>query len=112
MLTLEETAVMPPSPATRRAMLERYGWRRFAAETNAKQVDADVDASGTRELVKINLANDEPLVFVAVTDPAKVRLGLEPMTLLRVPPTMRTCREAVAWTFQKDLKQYAPSVET
>ena len=80
-------------------MLERYGWRRFATETNAKQLDADVDASGPRELLRIELPNDEPLIYVAVTDPAKVRLGLEPMTLLRVPPTMQTCREAGAWTF-------------
>ncbi len=96
----------------RRVMLERFGWRRFARETNAKQLDADVDASGPRELLRIDLSNDEPLVYVSVTDPAKVRLGLEPMTLLRVPPQMRTCREAVAWTFARDVQQYAPQVET
>jgi hypothetical protein len=31
---------------------------------------------------------------------------------LRVPPTMRTAREAVAWTFDVPAEQYAPLVES
>lgn len=31
---------------------------------------------------------------------------------LRVPPAMRTAREAVAWTFGKDSKDYHPARET
>jgi hypothetical protein len=30
---------------------------------------------------------------------------------LRVPPTMRTAREEVAWTFNMPAKQYAPEIE-
>lgn len=31
---------------------------------------------------------------------------------IRVPKTMRTSREAVAWTFDKPESEYAPDVET
>jgi hypothetical protein len=31
---------------------------------------------------------------------------------LRVPPTVRTAREAVAWTFDLDPTVYAPVLET
>jgi hypothetical protein len=31
---------------------------------------------------------------------------------LRVPPTMRTAHEAVAWTFNMSAEQYAPEMET
>jgi len=31
---------------------------------------------------------------------------------LRVPPTMRTARAAVAWTFDVPAKRYAPDIET
>ena len=31
---------------------------------------------------------------------------------LRVPPTVRTAREAVAWTFGMEGDEYAPAVET
>ena len=96
----------------RRVKLEVFGWQRFARETRARQLDADVDATGPRELLCIDLPDDEPLVYVSVTDPAKLRLGLAAMTLLRVPPRMRTCREAVAWTFGREVADYTPSVET
>jgi hypothetical protein len=31
---------------------------------------------------------------------------------LRVPPTVRTAREAVAWTFNLPTEQYRPRIET
>jgi hypothetical protein len=31
---------------------------------------------------------------------------------LRVPPTMQTAREAVAWTFEQDPKTYRPELQT
>ncbi len=31
---------------------------------------------------------------------------------LRVPPTMQTARQAVAWTFGKESHEYAPVLET
>ena len=49
----------------------------------------------------------EPAVIVRVTCPST---GGE--YRLRVPPTMQTCAAAVAWTFRKEAKEYAPTVET
>jgi len=39
-------------------------------------------------------------------------LLVEPTYLLRVPPTMRSCAEAVAWTFELTEKEYQPAVES
>jgi hypothetical protein len=32
--------------------------------------------------------------------------------MLRVPPTMKRAREAVAWTFGKTEAEYQPAIET
>jgi hypothetical protein len=50
---------------------------------------------------------EEPIMLVKVKDPST---GL--IHLLRVPPTMRTCREAITWTFGMTGEEYNPIVET
>jgi hypothetical protein len=50
---------------------------------------------------------NEPLAYVSVLDSSTDR-----RYLLRVPPSMTTCREAVAWTFYyNDPQEYAPEIE-
>ena len=61
-----------------------------------------------RQLLRLKLEGDEDLVCVAVICPSTGR-----RYLLRVPPTMRTCRQSVAWTAGfSDPKLYKPRVET
>jgi len=92
----------------RRVLLERFGFERFMAEARAAVVDRDRDAGGERQLLRLNLEGDEDLVCVAVSCPSTGR-----RYLLRVPPAMRTCRQAVAWTAGfDDPKLYRPLVET
>jgi hypothetical protein len=38
--------------------------------------------------------------------------GWNRLHLLRVPPTVRSCAEAVAWTFGMEASEYAPVQET
>jgi hypothetical protein len=92
----------------RRVMLERYGLDRFMADAAAETLDEDRDAGGKRRLLRLKLEDDEDLVCVTVVCPSTER-----QFVLRVPPTMRTCRQAIAWTAGfDDPDLYNPMIET
>src|SRR5262249_12533044 len=74
----------------RRVLLERFGLDRFLAAARAEVLDSDRDAGGERRLLRVPLPGDEPLVCVLVRCPSTGG-----RYTLRVPPTMRTCRQAV-----------------
>jgi hypothetical protein len=90
----------------RRIMIERYGLDRLLAATRSKCLD--VDQEGRRALHRLRLSGDEPIVAVKVRCPSTGQIYF-----LRVPPTMRTCRDAVAWTFGFEKpEEYQPIAET
>jgi hypothetical protein len=92
----------------RRVMMERFGLDRFMSQADARVLDEDRDAGGRRRLLRITLAGDEPLVCVSVICPSTSH-----QFMLRVPPTVTTCRQAVAWTAGfDDPDDYQPTVET
>jgi hypothetical protein len=92
----------------RRVMLERFGTERFMQAAEACVLDRDTDAGGKRELLSVALPNDEPIVCISVRCPSTGR-----HYLLRVPPGMQTCRQAVAWTAGFDNPDtYQPREET
>lgn len=92
----------------RRVMLARMGFERFLAEVEAETLDRDTDAGGERSLLRVKMPDDEPLVCVAVYCPSTGR-----QYTLRVPPTMATCHQAIAWTAGfEDPSQYQPLIET
>jgi hypothetical protein len=92
----------------RRVMMERFGLDRFMSEADAQVLNEDHDAGGQRRLLRIELPGDEPLVCVSVICPSTLR-----QFMLRVPPTMTTCRQAVAWTAGfDDPNDYRPGIET
>jgi hypothetical protein len=76
----------------RRVMLERMGYARFIRESQAATLDQDSDAGGVRRLLKIAFPNDEDLVVVTYHCPSTGR-----QYVTRVPPTTRTCHQALAW---------------
>jgi hypothetical protein len=51
--------------------------------------------------------NEEPIFLVKVKDPS-----LQVYYMLRVPPNVRTCKEAIAWTFGLSSEEYNPIMET
>jgi hypothetical protein len=90
--------------SVRRAMIDRFG------------VDRLMRAHGTPiekrsrhdRLWRLRLRDDEPLLMVEVADPSTARRHF-----LRVPPTVSSPREAVAWTFSfDDAARYAVGLET
>lgn len=90
----------------RRILLDRMGWDRYIAESEAEIIDVDPsDLGGT--LYRRSFPDDEPLVMVKVLDPSTDR-----RYFLRVPPTITTAREAVAWTFGRDARSYAPAAQS
>lgn len=92
----------------RRVMIERVGFEKFLAEVKAEVLHTDRDRGGERKLLRVSLADDEPIVIVSVHCPSTAR-----QYLVRVPPTMLTCHQAVAWTAGfDDPDDYAPVEET
>ncbi len=54
----------------------------------------------------------EPYAAVRVKDATKQKNGSRKEFYLRVPPWMKTAREAVAWTFDQATLDYNPKIET
>jgi hypothetical protein len=97
-----------PNVQRRRVLLERCGYERFIRETDAQVLDTDRDRGGERRLLRVPMSRDEDLVCVSVICPSTGS-----RYVLRVPPTMRTCRQAVAWVAgYDDPDAYQPAIET
>ena len=92
----------------RRVLIERFGLERYLEESGAEELDRD--ECGVLYL-KAQQA-DEPIVAVKVTDSTSIVEGSPRHYFLRVPPYMRTARQAVAWTFQLQQEEYRPAKET
>jgi hypothetical protein len=65
-----------------------------------------------QELFRMTGVFEEPLCFVKVFNSTPELDGSKKIYFLIVPPEMKTCREAVAWTFRKEENDYSPSQET
>ena len=92
----------------RRVMIERMGYLRFAKEAQAKILNEDRDPGGPRQLLSIDLHEDEALVGLSCICPSTQR-----QYFLRVPPTMKTCCQAAAWVAGfDDPRLYHPQIET
>ncbi|MFJ5999359.1 DUF6745 domain-containing protein [Streptomyces sp. NPDC092370] len=92
----------------RRVMLEYYGYERYLADSGARPLHSD--ETGT--LWRIDLNGDEPVVMVEVLNSTPEPDGTRRTYWLRVPPSTRTARQGVAWTFGLDADVYAPVRET
>lgn len=92
----------------RRVLLERMGVERYIREIGAKPIQRD--EWGT--LYRVDIPNDEPLVMVAVVNSTREPDGSFKDYWLRVPPNMRSAREAIAWTFSLPEHEYNPTIMT
>jgi Domain of unknown function (DUF6745) len=92
----------------RRVLIERVGMEWFLEHANATVLDSDRDGGGQRRLLRVSLDGEEDLVCVQVRCPSTAK-----QYFLRVPPDMRTCQQAIAWTagYGNPLA-YQPAVET
>lgn len=92
----------------RRVLLDRYGYGRFLRDSQAEVLSSDVDPGGPRALLRVELANDEPLVALSCYCPSTGR-----QYMIRVPPATTTCHQAAAWIAGFDNpNDYRPLIET
>ena len=90
--------------AIRRFLLAHVGYERLVRELKCVVIHRD----GESELIMVPCRRDEePIVLVKVRDPSTGAFYL-----LRVPPSVRTCKEAIAWTFGLQPHEYNPLKET
>jgi hypothetical protein len=92
----------------RRVMLERFGFEKFLTKSKTKCVHKDKWGSLYRKEIK----GDEDLVMVSVKNSTPEPDGSIKQYFLRVPPSIATAHDAVAWTFSKNAATYNPLVET
>ncbi|MCO8272264.1 hypothetical protein M1L60_16850 [Actinoplanes sp. TRM 88003] len=97
-----------PNAELRRVMLEHFGYDRYLREAGAQSLHKD--ETGT--LWHLPLPGDEPLVMVEVVNATPEPDGTSRIYWLRVPPTVRTAREGVAWTFGLEATDYHPKIQT
>jgi hypothetical protein len=107
--SITATEILAESNAElRRVLLERMGYEAFLNKAEAETLDRDRDPGGERRLLRVPMQRDEDLVCVSVICPSTGR-----RYVIRVPPTMRSCRQAVAWIAGfDDPDDYRPLVET
>ena len=103
-----ENALSETNAEVRRVMIERMGQEKFLYQSEAQE--RHKDDFGT--LYSIPAKAGDTLDFVKVVNSTPEPDGTFKDYILRVPPNMRTAREAVAWTFGKDEREYAPLAET
>jgi len=107
LITAEE--ILAESNAERRrVLLERMGYDAFLIHAKAETLDTDRDAGGERRLLRVPMQSDEDLVCVSVLCPSTGR-----QYVIRVPPAMTTCHQAVAWIAGfDDPDEYKPLAES
>lgn len=106
-LTVEEIR-SHPNVEIRRIMVERFGQERYLRESNAKMIHKD--DFGT--LWQVDMVNDEPITMVEVLNATPEPDGTYKNYFLRVPPTMKRAKEAVAWTGSMTEDEYNPTVQS
>jgi hypothetical protein len=102
-----------PNLEVRRALIERMGRRRYLSLSGAVVVARD--ETGLLWRRRLPSRRDEPqraLCFVEVINGTCEPDGTRRHYFLRVPPTSRTAREAVAWTYGLAAGAYRPHIRT
>lgn len=92
-----------PNAELRRMMIERYGLARFRQSARSEKIHQD--RWGTLWLVRTR--RGEPIMTVEVVNSTPEPDGTYSHYELRVPPTMRTALQAVAWTFGMTPREYS-----
>lgn len=91
----------------RRCLMKNVGYNKIKKNLNVVVIHTDKDKMGKpRELFKVQINNDTDC-YVKVTDSSTDR-----EYLLSVPIDMKTCHQAVAWTFDLREEEYDPIIET
>jgi len=108
-LTVEEV-LGHPNAEVRYVGMKALGMEKVLAHKKTKVVHRDEEKGMV--LFRINGVFDEPVSYLKVVNSTAEPDGTFKNYYLCVPPTMKTCREAVAWTFNMKDSEYNPVHET
>jgi hypothetical protein len=92
----------------RRVLIDRYGISSYLKDSGA----GIMDRSDAGVLYLKQLPGDEPIAIVQVKNSTPESDGSFKDYFLRVPPSVRTVQEAIAWTFGMAADEYNPTAET
>jgi hypothetical protein len=92
----------------RRVLIDVYGLANYIRETEA----GIVERTEKGVLYLKQQPGDEPIAIVQVKNSTPEPDGSYKEYFLRVPPSMRTVQEAIAWTFFMTAGEYTPAIET
>ena len=109
-LTIEEI-LTNSNTEVRYAGLEIYGYDRMMEERQFELLHHDKKTNAKLLQFK-HKGLEDPLTIVMVFNSTPENNGVHKRYFLMVPPTMKTCSEAIAWTFRKTDDDYHPDVET
>jgi hypothetical protein len=107
-----------PNAEIRRVMLERFGMERYLEDSSAERLHEDEFGVLYRiiptEENTLPFSRDslEPFLIVKVANSSPEPDDSRKEYFLRVPPYVRTAKEAVAWTFGVAGNKYHPLIET
>ena len=108
-LTVEE--VLGHSNAEVRYVgMKSIGMEKVMNHKKSKVIHRD-DSKG-QILFKISGIFEEPVAYVKVVNSTPEKDGSSKDYYICVPPDMKTCKQAVAWSFGLDEKTYNPEQET
>ena len=97
----------------RRIGCEIYGFDRMLEENKFSVLHQDVDKWGRdRFLLEAVLPTDEHINLVKVVDGTHNSEPEIQEYFMKVPPDVKDCQTAVAWTFRMTPEEYDPCVET
>lgn len=80
-----------------------FGTKNYFEEFDAEIIDQD----GANSLIQYNLQGSQFHLYVRVKDSTTGHFYF-----LRVDPDIKTCRDAIAWTFGLSTEEYYPIIET
>ncbi len=92
----------------RRVMIGKFGQEKYLMESGAEKICTDDYGTLWRKEIK----DDEPMVLVEVLNSTAEPDGSWKTYFLRVPPVMRTPRQAIAWTFGISEDEYEPALQS
>jgi len=111
-VTLKEV-LQNPNAEVRYVGIKIIGLDNIMALPTTLVIHKDVDQFGReRILFEIPKVFDEPTLYVKVVNSTAEPDGTYKNYFLCVPPTMKTCLEAVAWTNYMKADEYCPSQES
>ena len=109
LLSVEEV-LSHPNTECRYVGIKIIGYETIRKSKKCKLIDT-CDKTGM-ELFSISGIFEEPILYLKVINSTMEPDGTYKNYYLCVPPTMKKCKEAVAWTFRMEESEYQPLQET